>query len=75
MLLPEQPLTTEELAEIFKIDNRTIYCWIEKKTIPYIINKKVIRFSPVVVEEFIQKYLVKVSDFNEIFDKIISKIS
>lgn len=76
MTIMEKLLTPEEVAEIFKIDKRTVYYWIEKRTIPYIrINKKVIRFRPVDVDEFIQRHFVKASDVDEIVDEILSKIS
>lgn len=69
-------LTPEEVAKILKVDKRTIYYWIERKTLPHVrINRKVIRFRPVDIEEFIQKHLIKASDVDEIVDEILSKIS
>lgn len=69
-------LTPEEVAKILKVDKRTIYYWIDRKLINYIrINRKVVRFRPMDVEEFIQKHFVKASDVDEIVDEILSKIS
>lgn len=76
MTAMDKLLTPEEVAEIFKIDKRTVYYWIEKKAIPYIkINRKVIRFRPVDVEEFIQRHFVRPSDVDEVVDEILSKLS
>lgn len=49
-------LTPEEVAKLLKVDKRTIYYWIERKTLSHVrINRKVVRFRPTDVEEFIQK--------------------
>lgn len=76
MFINEGLFTPDEVARILKVDKRTIYYWIEKGTIPYVrINKKVVRFRPIDVEEFIQKHLVKTSDIDEAVNEILSKIS
>jgi len=69
-------LTPEEVSKLLKVDKRTLYYWIDRKLINYIrINKKVVRFRPIDVEEFIQKHLVKASDVDEVVNEILSKLS
>lgn len=69
-------LTPEEVARIIKVDKRTLYYWIERKMIPHVrINRKVVRFRPIDVEEFIQRHFVRASDVDEVVDEILSKLS
>lgn len=75
-MLTTELLTPEEVARLLKVDKRTIYYWIERRTIPYIrINRKVVRFRPVDIEEFLQKHTVKTSDVDEVVDEILAKLS
>ncbi|MEJ5226854.1 helix-turn-helix domain-containing protein [Thermodesulfovibrio sp.] len=69
-------LTPEEVSKLLKVNKRTIYYWIDRKMINHIrVNKKVVRFRPIDVEEFIQKHLVKASDVDEVVNEILSKLS
>ncbi len=69
-------LTPDEVAKLLKVNKRTIYSWVEKKQIPYIkINKKLIRFRPVDIQEFIQNHYVNRSDTDTVVDEILSKIN
>jgi len=72
----EELLTPEEVARMLKVDKRTIYYWIERKAINYIrINKKVVRFRPTDVEEFLRKHTIKATDIDEVVDEILSKLN
>jgi len=72
----EELLTPEEVARILKVDKRTIYYWIERKMINYIkVNKKVVRFRPSDVDEFLRKHTIKATDVDEVVDEILSKLS
>ncbi len=69
-------LTPDEVAKLLKVNKRTIYSWVEKKQISYIkINKKLIRFRPVDIQEFIQNHYVNRSDTDTVVDEILSKIN
>lgn len=76
MLTKEELLTPEEVAKLLKVNKRTVYYWIEKRAIPYIkFNRKVVRFRPSDIEEFLAKHTVKVSDVDKVVDEILSKLS
>ncbi len=69
-------LTPDEVAKLLKVNKRTIYSWVERKQISYIkINKKLIRFRPVDIQEFIQNHYVNRSDTDTVVDEILSKIN
>ncbi len=69
-------LTPDEVAKLLKVNKRTIYSWVERKQISYIkINKKLIRFRPIDIQEFIQNHYVNRSDTDTVVDEILSKIN
>jgi len=51
-------LTIDELALYIKVSKPTIYKWLAKKQIPYIRNKRVIRFDLQKIDEFMEKHEV-----------------
>lgn len=76
MIDKEELLTPQEVARLLKVDKRTIYYWIGRGLITYVrVNKKVVRFRLQDVEFFLQKYLVKAPDVDEVVNEIVSKLS
>ena len=52
-------LTVKETAEILGLEISTIYDWVHYKKIAYIKIGRLLKFDPLVVEEFIKSHTVK----------------